>query len=199
MSSDMAFLALVIGLVGVIVATALIGLVVWGIRTARPRIALGRAATVRLVVGLDAREEVAIHLQEANAARGLGKAIVPQLPAMLRPGRVLWVDDDPDTTISETIVLNTLGIAVTKTIHAEAAMAYLSAQEYTAVVFSTSADSSAAALDDFAVHVRDRQSGVLVLAYGDPAQDFDAGTARYRLVREPAGLLSAIVAPLTER
>ena len=113
----------------------------------------------------------------------------------MHPGRVLWVDDDPDTSMSETIALQKLGTTVTKTNHADAALAYLSADTYTALVFGIVPDSDLDAIEAFVSRARTSQPGIVTLGYAAPGVVTDAGD--FTLVRDPSELVAAVIAPLT--
>lgn len=195
MELDTGFVTLVVGLLGVIVLTALIGVIVWMRRSVNVRIPAGALPRLQIALAPDDREAVVSQLREAAVARGEAQAVPVSLPERLRLGRVLWVDDDPDTSLSETIALHTLGTAVVKATHAEAALAYLSADRYTAVVFGIVPDSDLDAIAAFVEHVRVRQPGILILGYAAPGVVTDA--AEFTLVRDPGELVAAVLAPLT--
>jgi len=195
MEIDTGFVTLVLGFVGVIVLTALIGVILWVRRSSIVRVPAGRLSSIEITLAPEDREAVATQLREALAARGQGSGIALKLPERLHPGRVLWVDDDPDTTMSETIALQKLGTAVVKTTHADAALAYLSAGTYTALVFGIVPDSDLAAIESFVSRARTSQPGILTLGYAAPGVAPDA--ADVTLVRDPSELVAAVIAPLT--
>ena len=157
MQIDTGFVTLVLGFVGVIVVMALVGVILWIRRTSTVRVPTQRLSTIEITLAPEDREAVATQLREAHAARGQGPGVTPKLPERVHPGRVLWVDDDPDTSMSETIALQKLGTTVTKTNHADAALAYLSADTYTALVFGVVPDSDLAAIEAFVSRARTSQ------------------------------------------
>lgn len=195
MEIDTGFVTLVLGFLGVIVLTALIGVILWIRRNATVRMPARRLATIEISFDPDEREAIATQLREAHAARGQGSGIAPKLPERVRLGRVLWVDGDPDTSMSETIALHKLGTGVVKATHADAALAYLSADRYTALVFGIAPDSDLAAIEAFVARARTSQPGILLLGYAAPGVVTDS--ADFTLVRDPSELVAAIIAPLT--
>ena len=196
MQIDTGFVTLVLGFVGVIVVMALVGVILWIRRTSTVRVPAQRLSTIEITLAPEDREAVATQLREAHTARGgQGLGVTPKLPERVHPGRVLWVDDDPDTSMSETIALQKLGTTVTKTNHADAALAYLSADTYTALVFGIVPDSDLDAIEAFVSRARTSQPGIVTLGYAAPGVVTDAGD--FTLVRDPSELVAAVIAPLT--
>ncbi|RCL87169.1 MAG: hypothetical protein DBW62_06325 [Microbacterium sp.] len=196
MQIDTGFVTLVLGFVGVIIVMALVGVNLWIRRTSTVRVAAQRLSTIEITLAPEDREAVATQLREAHTARGgQGLGVTPKLPERVHPGRVLWVDDDPDTSMSETIALQKLGTTVTKTNHADAALAYLSADTYTALVFGIVPDSDLDAIEAFVSRARTSQPGIVTLGYAAPGVVTDAGD--FTLVRDPSELVAAVIAPLT--
>ena len=196
MQIDTGFVTLVLGFVGVIVVMALVGVILWIRRTSTVRVPAQRLSTIEITLAPEDREAVATQLREAHTARGgQGLGVTPKLPERVHPGRVLWVDDDPDTSMSETIALQKLGATVTKTNHADAALAYLSADTYTALVFGIVPDSDLDAIEAFVSRARTSQPGIVTLGYAAPGVVTDAGD--FTLVRDPSELVAAVIAPLT--
>ncbi|MEO2131247.1 MAG: hypothetical protein ABGX78_08435 [Microbacterium sp.] len=196
MQIDTGFVTLVLGFVGVIIVMALVGVILWIRRTSTVRVPAQRLSTIEITLAPEDREAVATQLREAHTARGgQGLGVTPKLPERVHPGRVLWVDDDPDTSMSETIALQKLGTTVTKTNHADAALAYLSADTYTALVFGIVPDSDLDAIEAFVSRARTSQPGIVTLGYAAPGVVTDAGD--FTLVRDPSELVAAVIAPLT--
>ena len=195
MQIDTGFVTLVLGFVGVIVIMALVGVILWIRRTSTVRVPAQRLSTIEIILAPEDREVVAAQLREAHAARGQGVGVAPKLPERVHPGRVLWIDDDPDTSMSETIALQKIGTAVLKTNHTDAALAYLSAGTYTALVFGIAPDSDLAAIEAFLSRARTSQPGIVTLGYAAPGVVPDA--ADFTLVRDPSELVAAVIAPLT--
>ena len=196
MQIDTGFVTLVLGFVGVIIVMALVGVILWIRRTSTVRVPTQRLSTIEITLAPEDREAVATQLREAHTARGgQGLRVTPKLPERVHPGRVLWVDDDPDTSMSETIALQKLGTTVTKTNHADAALAYLSADTYTALVFGIVPDSDLDAIEAFVSRARTSQPGIVTLGYAAPGVVTDAGD--FTLVRDPSELVAAVIAPLT--
>ena len=196
MQIDTGFVTLVLGFVGVIIVMALVGVILWIRRTSTVRVPTQRLSTIEITLAPEDREAVATQLREAHTARGgQGLGVTPKLPERVHPGRVLWVDDDPDTSMSETIALQKLGTTVTKTNHADAALAYLSADTYTALVFGIVPDSDLDAIEAFVSRARTSQPGIVTLGYAAPGVVTDAGD--FTLVRDPSELVAAVIAPLT--
>jgi CheY-like chemotaxis protein len=73
-----------------------------------------------------------------QAARERGEPAVEHLDAtgstVTRLARVLWVDDNPDNNLYETIALEQLGRFVTKATSTEAALRYLSALDFALII-----------------------------------------------------------------
>lgn len=194
MTIDTGFITLIVGLLGVLVLTAIIGLVLWMRRTRRVRIAAGALSTVIVTLGPEERQVFASRMREAVAAHEGTPAPAPKLPDAIRLGRVLWVDDETDTSLTETLALQCLGIAVMKATHADAALAYLSADPYAALVFGISPDSDLDAIAAFVARVRAQQPGIEIFAYAPPGMP--SGARDVTLVHEPGELVSAILMTL---
>jgi CheY-like chemotaxis protein len=73
-----------------------------------------------------ADEAVGEAAKQRGAAPGAEPAVSPPRSAHL--ARVLWVDDNPDNNLYETVALERLGRVVTKATSTDAGMAYLSQQ-----------------------------------------------------------------------
>lgn len=194
MEIDTGFVALLVGLLGVVLLMAIVGLILSMRRGKKKRIPAGELSTVILTLGGEEREAFTSRIREAVAAHGSTPAPAPKLPDAIRYGRVLWVDDETDTSLAETIALQSLSIPVMKATHADAALAYLSADRYDALVFGMSADSDLEAIQAFVARVRAQQPGIDILAYATPG--LAPASSDITVVHEPGELITAILATL---
>lgn len=92
-------------------------------------------------VKLEPQDTAAVQeaVRAADTERG-GEATAPgpSLGATTALARVLWVDDNPDYNVFETIALEKLGKLVTKTTSTAAALSYLSGMEFDVVITDAS-------------------------------------------------------------
>ena len=68
MEIDTGFVTLVLGFLGVIVLTALIGVILWIRRNATVRMPAGRLATIEITLAPDEREAIATQLREGASS-----------------------------------------------------------------------------------------------------------------------------------
>ena len=85
--------------------------------------------------------------------------------SVFRLGRVLWVDDDPDSHVPDVVALHRMGLTVTVANHWEAALAYLAAEKYLLVVTDSGREGDAMTAADFIRTVRRNYPGVPTIAY----------------------------------
>lgn len=88
---------------------------------------------------------------------------------VFRLGRVLWVDDDPDSHVPDVVALHRMGLTVTVARHCEAALAYLAAEKYLLVVTDCGHDGDVMTVADFIRTVRRNYPGVPTIAYAPGA------------------------------
>ena len=93
--------------------------------------------------------------------------ITPRAPhtTVFRLGRVLWVDDDPDSHVPDVVALHRMGLTVTVARHGEAALAYLAAEKYLLVVTDCGRADDTLTAADFIRTVRRNYPGVPTIAY----------------------------------
>lgn len=93
----------------------------------------------------------------------------PRAPqtTVFRLGRVLWVDDDPDSHVPDVVALHRMGLTVTVANHWEAALAYLAAEKYLLVITDCVREGDTMSTADFIRTVRRHYPGVPTIAY-DP-------------------------------
>ncbi|MEV8359996.1 hypothetical protein [Microbacterium sp. NPDC076895] len=89
--------------------------------------------------------------------------------SVFRLGRVLWVDDDPDSHVPDVVALHRMGLTVTVARHCEAALAYLAAEKYLLVVTDCGREGDAMTAADFIRTVRRNYPGVPTIAYAPGA------------------------------
>ena len=91
----------------------------------------------------------------------------PRAPqkSVFRLGRVLWVDDDPDSHVPDVVALHRMGLTVTVARHCEAALAYLAAEKYLLVVTDCGREGDVMTTADFIRAVRRNYPGVPTIAY----------------------------------
>lgn len=195
MHIDAGFATLLVGLAGVVVAGALLGVILWMRRTARTRISTERLDELVIAIGSHTQESAASRVGDAAAARGQRRTALP-LPRAIGFGRVLWVNNDPDSTMSETVAFESLGISVTKTMHADIALAYLSGLEYVAVIAEIVDASNPDAVGAFFEAVRDARPGIITLGYAAPESTHPPQISGAPLIRDPADLVNAVVSAL---
>lgn len=85
--------------------------------------------------------------------------------SVFRLGRVLWVDDDPDSHVPDVVALHRMGLTVTVARHCEAALAYLAAEKYLLVVTDCGREGDVMTAADFIRTVRRNYPGVPTIAY----------------------------------
>ncbi|OJV98158.1 MAG: hypothetical protein BGO47_07620 [Microbacterium sp. 67-17] len=111
----------------------------------------------------------------ATAAPGAGYKQTYATPprtsqtSVFRLGRVLWVDDDPDSHVPDVVALHRMGLTVTVARHCEAALAYLAAEKYLLVVTDCGREGDAMTAADFIRTVRRNYPGVPTIAYAPGA------------------------------
>mgnify|MGYP001806170962 CR=1 FL=1 len=89
--------------------------------------------------------------------------------SVFRLGRVLWVDDDPDSHVPDVVALHRMGLTVTVARHCEAALAYLAAEKYLLVVTDCGREGDSMTAADFIRTVRRNYPGVPTIAYAPGA------------------------------
>lgn len=89
--------------------------------------------------------------------------------SVFRLGRVLWVDDDPDSHVPDVVALHRMGLTVTVARHFEAALAYLAAEKYLLVATDCGREGDAMTAADFIRTVRRNYPGVPTIAYAPGA------------------------------
>lgn len=161
---------LILGLLVIVV----VGAIAWGAvargRASGLKISVAKLLDVQVTVGAETREAVADDVRAAAAGRGqtLDTAAV-NVPASVHLGRILWVDDHPDNNLHESIAFERLGLAVTKTTHADGAMEYLRSLRYS-VVITNWGRQDGTQVADFVRQVASSYPDATVIVYTSPAQ-----------------------------
>jgi CheY-like chemotaxis protein len=131
----------VILIIGLAVVLLIAILLFWGQRRGRPTEATFTlaelfSATVKVGPTPTDTAEANKALREAEKQRG----VAPDVEAAVSPpraahlARVLWVDDNPDYNIYETVALERLGRVVTKATSTDAGLRYLSELDFALVI-----------------------------------------------------------------
>jgi PleD family two-component response regulator len=191
---------LILGVLVVVVA----GAITWGAiargRASGLKISVAKLLDVQVSVGAETREAVGDDVRAAAAARGQTlDATVLKVPASIRFGRILWVDEHPDNNLHESIAFERLGLAVTKTTYADGAMAYLKSLRYD-VVITNWGRQDGTPVPDFVRQVVSSYSDVTVIVYTSPAQvrTGDAHRSGADVVTaDPQKLLGSVLARLS--
>jgi CheY-like chemotaxis protein len=104
-----------------------------------------------------------------QAAKELGKPVPPSVadsaPAFTRLTRVLWVDDNPDANLYETIALERLGRLVTKATSTEAAERYLRALDFDLIITNLGRGRERQAGRELIVRVRANGGKLPIIVY----------------------------------
>lgn len=93
----------------------------------------------------------------------------PRAPqsTVFRLGRVLWVDDHPDSHVPDVVALHRMGLTVTVATHCDAALAYLGAEKYLLVITDCVREGDRMSTAEFVHTVRRMYPGLPTVAY-DP-------------------------------
>ncbi len=197
MTIDTGLLAAILGSVAATLLIVVVALTL-RMRTVSPRTTAERMGAVVISIDSGTRERVAMHIADASLARGQRKSATT-LPDRIRYGRVLWIDNDPDFSASETLALEALGVSVTKTMHADIAMKYLSDQAYSVLVAGLVEDSRPAAIASFLEHVRTVQPGIVTVGYASPGLSSPISVGGLSTVRDPADVINVVATSLEAR
>lgn len=92
------------------------------------------SASLTLTSGDTAQAEDAVRAAAAERGSGEPGGDGPHLGDSTTLARVLWVDDNPDNNIYETVALEKLGKFVTKATSTSAALAYLSRMDFAILI-----------------------------------------------------------------
>ncbi|PZF62395.1 hypothetical protein DEI92_02585 [Curtobacterium sp. MCBD17_034] len=190
-------------ILGVLVIVV-VGAITWGAvargRASGLKISVAKLVDVQVNVGSRTREAVGDDVSAAAAERGqtLDTAAV-KVPASVRLGRILWVDDHPDNNLHESIAFERLGLAITKTTHPDSALKYLRSLRYD-VVITNWGRQDGTPVADFVRQVASSYPGATVMVYTSPTQVSagEAGRSGADLVTaDPRVLLGSIFARLS--
>jgi len=198
MSSEV--VSLILGVLIVVV----VGAITWGAvargRAGDLKISVAKLLDVQVTVGAETREAVSEDVRAAAAERGQTlDTVAVKLPASVRLGRILWVDDHPDNSVHESIALERLGLAITKTTHASGAMEYLKSLRYDVVITNWSRQDGTP-VSEFIRHVGTLHPGATVIVYTTLTQVAagDASRSGADLVTaDPHELLASVLARLS--
>ena len=182
---------------------AVVAVMLWRMITTRTsgswNISVAKLFESKLKIGPDQQRDVEQTISEANQARGLpaDAPTAPALPSTIRLRRILWVDDNPDNNLYETLALEMLGLAITKTTNSQAADVYLAAQAYALVITDLGRPNDTLAGLDFVRALTKKYSRLKVIIYTLRATDTaDQGrqAGASAIVDTPHDLLEAVLA-----
>jgi hypothetical protein len=179
----------------VIVLGALVVAIIWIRRSPGATIPAERLRELTILIDSQTQENTASHVGEASIARRQRRTAMP-LPASAHFGRVLWIDDNPDGSVHESMAFETLGISVTKTTRPDAALSYLSGLDYVAVIAGVRDDSNPEAVGAFFEAVRQIRPQIISLGYLAAGSSFPPQIPGLTIVSDPADLVSAVVTEL---
>ena len=98
---------------------------------------IAKVFETKVEIGATEKQAATSALSRAEAERGHspgdGGAIISALD-FTRPARLLWVDDNPDGNLHETVALEKLGFFVTKTLSTDAALQYSAYMSFDLVI-----------------------------------------------------------------
>ncbi|MEV8359991.1 hypothetical protein [Microbacterium sp. NPDC076895] len=196
MEIDPGLAILIVAVTGVVVVLGLlVAVIVWIRRSPGTTISAGHLGELIIMIDSQTQENTASHVVEASTARRQRRTALP-LPSSVRFGRVLWIDDNPDGSVRESMALETLGISVTKTMHPDIALSYLSGLDYVAVIAGVREDSNPEAVGAFFEAVRKIRPAIISLGYLAAGSSFPPQIAGVTIVGDPADLVSAVVTEL---
>lgn len=135
-----------------------------------------------------ADEAVTAATEQKVGERTSKKAGSVDIPSVGRLARVLWVDDNPDNNVYETIAFERLGRLVTKTTSTEAALTYLSEMTFSVVISDLGRGQDPRAGFDFISKARRAGHDVPVIIYTLNAE-------RHREEGEAVGAVAVVDMP----
>lgn len=152
-------------------------------------------------ISISPQVEAKAHEAVAEASNQKGvppptEDVLPHPQGGWRLGRVLWVDDNPDWSVYETIALETLGMFVTKATTSKGGAAYLSGLDFDVVISDLGRnDEGPEAGLTFTRLVHQSHPGLPVIIYTVNAErhrsrGLEAGA--FAVVDTPAALLAAV-------
>jgi CheY-like chemotaxis protein len=169
---DTTVAALLFGIAVLIVAA----IVLWrtGNRGGGAKVSLSFGDLFQAEIALDERNTALAEDAVRRAAEERGEAVdvSPVQDTSTRLARVLWVDDNPDNNLYETVALEQLGRFVTKTTSTSAALRYLAELPFSLVITDVGRGSDPRAADDLIRRVRanDKALPIVVYTMGADAQ-----------------------------
>ncbi|MGH8909058.1 MAG: response regulator [Egibacteraceae bacterium] len=117
--------------------------------------------------------------------------------ATVRLARLLWVDDNPDNNLYETVALEQLGLLVTKAASTDAGLFYLSRLPYSLAITDLGRDEGPEAGLDFIRQAMTAYPHLPVIVYTMNAEATQAkliGEGASAVVDQPGDLVSAVLA-----
>ena len=148
---------------------------------AKAKLSLGQFLGAELEFGAADRERAKESVRGATAQRGGGDARTAEAridqTQTARVARVLWVDDNPDNNLFETVALEQLGMFVTKATSTEAGKFYLSRLNFALVITDLGRGNNPDAGMELLETVKQVDKNVPVVVY-----TLDAGHKRAQLI-----------------
>ncbi|MFI7587881.1 response regulator [Spongisporangium articulatum] len=185
---------------------AVVGLLLWRTISARGsgtwKISVGDLFKSELQLSPAQQSEMEAELKRANEARGPSAPVspAPKLPNALPLRRILWVDDNPDGNVYETLALERLGLPVTKATSSRAAWQYLGAEQYGLVITDLGRPNDSVAGAVFLEQTKTRFPKIPIVVYtlapDIPTAELVAAGASF-VTETPGRLLSAVVTTLS--
>lgn len=117
--------------------------------------------------------------------------------ASVRLARLLWVDDNPDNNLYETVALEQLGLLVTKATSTYAGLFYLSQLQYALAITDLGRDEGPEAGIDFIRRAKTAYPDLPVIVYtmnADVVRAKLVGAGAAAVVDRPGDLVSAVLA-----
>lgn len=168
-------------------------------RTTTTKVNVGELFRIEIQIGSEERAAAADALRRAAERRGDDTSTVAgeiDRMAVTHLARILWVDDNPDDNLYETIALERLGLFVTKATSSEGAEIYLQQLPIALIVTDLTRGLDRNAGKNLIVGVRSKHPDVPVIVYttGADAKRDDlllAGAAA--VLDAPADLVAAVL------
>jgi CheY-like chemotaxis protein len=193
------FAALLFGVAVLIVVAILL----WraGDRGAGAKVSLSFGQIFEAEITLDQKNASSAESAVLRAAEERGEAVAasPVRTTSTRLARLLWVDDNPDNNLYETVALEQLGRFITKTTSTEAAMRYLDELPFSLIITDVERGNDRRAGEELIRRVRatGRTVPIIVYTLGAAAQrDHLRGLGADAVVDMPDDLVSEVNAQL---
>jgi CheY-like chemotaxis protein len=127
---DINLVALILGALVIVGAVLLL----WRRQSGGLEVEFAKLFTLRLKLTPENTDSAREAVRAAGRERGKAKAELSSLGERPALARVLWVDDNPDYSVYETLALEELGKFITKATSTEAGLAYLGRMDFAAII-----------------------------------------------------------------